>query len=227
MQPCPGDRPFALHRRWRKTHRGGSLVDRQAAEEPHLDDFHLPFVEGSKGPEGVVECDELVFTVLITDGDGRFERDEVNAAAPLFGPFCARMVDEDPPHHLRRHSDELGAVLPLDPALADEPDECFMDERRRLERVFRTLLAEVGAGEAALLAVHDRDQFVERGGIALSPSDEEGRHASGIGHFPHCKQNERFVIRSRSRRRCIRRPARRPGPSGIVNCGVCPAITRL
>jgi hypothetical protein len=47
----------------------------------------------------------------------------------------AGAIDQDAPHHLTRHPEELPTVLPHDPPLIDQSHIRLVHERRRLQRV--------------------------------------------------------------------------------------------
>jgi hypothetical protein len=53
-----------------------------------------------------------------------------------------------------------------------------VDERRRWKRVVRALTAKTVAGQTMKLAVDERDEAVERGGIAAPPGEEESRNVA-------------------------------------------------
>jgi hypothetical protein len=67
------------------------------------------------------------------------ECDLLHRAAAFCGVLGARVVHENAPHHLRSHTEELRAVVPLGAALVDEPEIRLVDERRGLERVLLSL----------------------------------------------------------------------------------------
>jgi len=85
------------------------------------------------------------------------------------------VVDEDASHQLGGRTEELCPVLPANARLVHEPDVRFVDERRRLERVIRTLAAQPGPGQAVKLRVHDRHQLVERAAISGAPGLKKAR----------------------------------------------------
>ena len=68
----------------------------------------------------------------------------------------ARMVDQNAPHELGGDAEELGAVLPLDTALIDHSQVCFVDERGRLKRVIAPLPLEIAPGQVTELLVNER-----------------------------------------------------------------------
>ena len=62
------------------------------------------------------------------------------ASARLLGRVPRpRVIDQDPPHLMRRDRKELHAVLPADPPLIDELQVDLVDQRGRRQRMVRTL----------------------------------------------------------------------------------------
>jgi hypothetical protein len=55
--------------------------------------------------------------------------------AALRGRSSARMVHENPPHHLRSEAVKLSATFPIDLLLVDHAEERFMNECRALQCV--------------------------------------------------------------------------------------------
>ena len=60
-----------------------------------------------------------------------------------------------------------------------------MHERRRLEGVPRLFAPEMAARHAAQLVVHERDQTVERLGVALAPGQEQFSYIVARGAVRH------------------------------------------
>jgi hypothetical protein len=63
--------------------------------------------------------------------------------------------------------------------LVHESHEHFVDESRRLQRVFRPLASHVGGCELSQLGVHDRGERVESSALAFVPLDQEVRDFPG------------------------------------------------
>jgi len=81
-------------------------------------------------------------------------------------------INQDAPHQLRRHGEEVRAVLPPNPARIDQSQICFVDERRRLERVAGTFSGHVAMRQPMQLAVNQRHQSIQRLLIALIPRQQ-------------------------------------------------------
>ena len=85
----------------------------------------------------------------------------------------AGAVDENPAHHLRRHTEELRAILPGGPVLIDQPQVRLVDERGRLQRMPRALAAELGRGAPPELLVHEGNQTIARACVPGAPRVEQ------------------------------------------------------
>jgi hypothetical protein len=60
------------------------------------------------------------------------------------------------------------SILPVDLALIDETQVDLVDERRRLQRVIHALASELTGSDAAQLGIQERQELVERGGVAAT-----------------------------------------------------------
>jgi len=83
------------------------------------------------------------------------------------------VIDENPPHHPRRHGEEVGAILPLHPLQVDEAQVALVDQRRGLQRVVLTLAGHVPPRQPSELFVHERNELVEGLRFAAPPCQEE------------------------------------------------------
>ena len=118
VQPPFRDRPFALDRGRGRADDRRRFLDRQAAEEPELHDSRLIGIERFEFLEHPIELDQ------IDDVDRRDWRrlpptsstaTRTTVAAVLVPLPPPRIVDENPPHQTRSDSEEVRAVLPVDP----------------------------------------------------------------------------------------------------------------
>ena len=107
----------------------------------------------------------------------------MTSPAPLVGVFSAGVIDEDLPHQLGRQCKEVGPVLDRHAVHIHKSQIDLMNERRRLQWVQRRFCLQTAARHAAQLVVHDRDQAVERRGVALTPGQEQ------FGYFVHVEQS--------------------------------------
>jgi hypothetical protein len=71
----------------------------------------------------------------------------------------------------------MRAVLPPNLMHFDQPQVCLVDKRRRLQRVTAPLAPHVPGGHAAQFLVDERQERVERAGVALIPGEEQRRRA--------------------------------------------------
>ena len=87
----------------------------------------------------------------------------------LGGAPRARVVHQDPPHHLRGDAVEVAAVLPGDAVLAGQAHERLVDQRRRLQRVIHALVPQVAGGAVPQLVVDQRHQLVAGAHVTAGP----------------------------------------------------------
>ena len=151
------------------------------AEEAQLHDLRELLIDFLELDERLVHGHDVG---VARGGDVRHvvEHHAAQAAAVLAGGAPARVVGQDAPHHLRGDAEEVGAVLPVDVALADQAQERFVDEVVSLERLAGALVVEVPPGQAAQLVVDQGHELVERLVVAAAPLGEEQRHVVRAAH---------------------------------------------
>src|SRR4051812_9346618 len=94
----------------------------------------------------------------------------------FLGLFAARGLDEDAPHRFGRGREEVPTMIEL--LIADEPQECFVDQRGRFECVAGLFVRELGGRELAQLVVDERQEL--RGPGRASANVIE--YTSDVGH---------------------------------------------
>ena len=94
------------------------------------------------------------------------QREFLKIRATLSSPVRARVVNQDTAHHLRRDAEEMGAVLPVDPRLIDQPQVSLVHQGSGLQRVIGAFAAQVVGGKAAQLIVDERQQGVNGFAVA-------------------------------------------------------------
>jgi hypothetical protein len=139
----------------------------------------LPRVERGQFGEDLIE--EQHFTVHRgrSNAHGVVEAHTQAGTWTANGTMRARVIHQNPSHHLRRDAKEVRAILPRDAPLAHEPDVRLMDESRRLERVVSTLASEITHGLLAKFSIHQRKQLAPRLDVPASPRAEQVRHPAG------------------------------------------------
>jgi hypothetical protein len=91
--------------------------------------------------------------------------------------------------------EEVGAALPPRLFLVHQPEVGFMDERRGLQRMARTLAAHVTLGHPAQLPIDERHEFVERDLVPVAPVNEPSGHVL-------CRERHCFILRRSAEVRC-------------------------
>jgi hypothetical protein len=138
--------------------------------------------------KGLVNCDQVFWSVA-TGRELRVKSDALEAATSFLVPLRAGDIDQDSPHHPGGHRKKMCAILPPDAPRIDEPQIGFVDERRRLEDVVRTLARHLPPRQTTEVVMHDRNEFLERAIVTISPAQEQsgdvvrgrvGHRTSGI-----------------------------------------------
>lgn len=90
------------------------------------------------------------------------------------------MVHENAAHHASGHGQEMGAVPPGHVLGIDESQIRFVDQRRRLEAVPSPLSRHAPSGDLVQLQLYERNQPVEGGLVALTPSEQQSGGLRGV-----------------------------------------------
>jgi hypothetical protein len=93
------------------------------------------------------------------------------------------VINQNPSHHLRRHPEEVCAVLPVDLILTGQSKEGLVNKRRWLQRVIGAFGTQVMVGQAPEFFVDGLHQPFQRLGIAVAPGYQAFRYetrTSGI-----------------------------------------------
>jgi len=77
---------------------------------------------------------------------------------------------------LRRHREEMSAILPLHALIAHEAHVSLIHQRRRLQALAWTLASHVAARQSVELLIHDRGQPFERARVSVGPRAEQLAH---------------------------------------------------
>src|SRR6202521_1498340 len=83
------------------------------------------------------------------------------------------MVDQHPPHHLRRDRIEVHAVVPVQLFSTAEPEVDLVDQRGGLQRMAMALAAQVPASNLSQLAINQRQQSLGSRLVPLLPAPKQ------------------------------------------------------
>jgi hypothetical protein len=173
--------PVPLDRRRRKPERGGDLGYVETPKELELYDLRPAGLGCAKPHERVVEH-QHVDDREVAAGDVVIQRD-VRGTAALLGIANSRVIDENPTHGARCGAQEVDSVVRRERRAAEEAKIGFVNERRWLERVIRSLAAHVPAGNRVQLGVDDTQQFLEGVRVTVAGVAEEATHGIHGGAF--------------------------------------------
>ena len=152
----------------------------KSAEVPKLDDVSLTRIDVAEIAERAIQQQNLAVNGL-SCADAIVQRDLHTGAGTLRRPMLARVIDKDASHHLRRHREEMRAVLPRDTLRANQADICLVDERRGLQSMVATLAPQIRRCSPPQFAIHDGDQVFAGLHVSLSPRLEQLTHVAGSG----------------------------------------------
>ncbi len=142
----------------------GRLVHLESAEEAELDDARLSRCQRVELLQRIIEGDKVEWLVL-RRADGLIQR-HANAVVTLLATATAGVINEDAANGLCRHGEELGAVLPADMLLADQPHERLIDQLGGLESVTLALAPHRDLRNAMEFREDERGKAIGRAGHA-------------------------------------------------------------
>ena len=100
------------------------------------------------------------------------ERNRPDASTAPRAPVTPRMIDQDAAHRSRGHGQKMDPVTPIHAGDVDQPDVCFVDQRRRIERMAFRLPTQLRVRDAVQLVVDQRKQAIERVRSAVAEFEE-------------------------------------------------------
>ena len=158
-----------------------SFLQAQSTKVAQLDDARVAGVQRLEAFQRVVEGHEID-AVHLSQVPRLRQRDVHLAVTPFCAPTRPCFIDQDPAHDLRRHSEKMGAVLPLDILPVHQPQIGLVDERGGLEDVAGSLSRHLARGQVMQFLVDQRRQGLEGGPITIAPRDEQLRHVPWSTH---------------------------------------------
>jgi hypothetical protein len=176
-KPRARHRPLSLDRGRRHAECVGGFLQGHAGEVAHLDDLHLSRVDPGELTQGGINSHQVLvtFAVIVAVLQRHWRRHRIRpfsmaiahlvqahhlgAAAALRGSPRTRVIHEDPTHEAGRESEELCAVLPIDRLLANEPQECLVDEGGALDGVVPSLVTQMTLRQPTKFVVQHHRQL--------------------------------------------------------------------
>src|SRR5450631_2754346 len=125
-----------------------------------LHDPRFAWVDLRQSIQRFVDSDDL--TVPGARGDFRHvvQIQVYCRAAPFGHALGAGSIDQNPPHHVCRNSEEMSSILPANAVSPDQAKENLVDQGGGLHGVARPLLMHVSRGHSAQFPVHLRRKFL-------------------------------------------------------------------
>ena len=143
-------------------------------------------IDGRQPLERFVQRQQIHRARIARRGASSSSDIERDARRPLRRAVPPRMVHQDLTHvAVAAMATKCERLSPVRRGLlAIKPQECLVDERRRLQGVAGPLPAQVGGREPVQLAVDDLRHLSERGLVALPPVLQQNRHRNGLADRP-------------------------------------------
>ena len=113
----------------------------ESGKETQLDNSRLPFVQFAEPVDGLIQGQQLIMVEVATEQwCHHVTEGYLLPLSPAFDPAAfARMVDQEPAHHLCPDGKKMISSLPLEAILIDQPQVGLVDQGGRLQGVVRTL----------------------------------------------------------------------------------------
>lgn len=161
MEPGPGHPPFAFNGGSGNAHYFGGLLNGETSEESELDELSLIRVERLQAVERLIEFVEGDFRDR-GETDAVVDRENLCVATALLRTLVAGVVDENAPHQLGGHAEEVGAALPVYPCLIHQLHVGFMHKRGCLQRVVCPFPPHIVCRDPAKFLIHDGEELIVR-----------------------------------------------------------------
>ena len=101
--------------------------------------------------------------------EGNLIQGDVRHSGPALHVMAACVVNQDAPHHLGRHCEEMRAILPFHALVVHQPHVGFIHQGGGLKGVSRAFAPHVVMSQEAKVVINDRGQALERVLVAPAP----------------------------------------------------------
>ena len=157
----PGARRAPLTINGSRCHTGkfSDLLNGEPTEKAHLGDLSPTGIDFLQTIEHTVNI-EQPGRVLFGDDDGVIEQNLFQAAASFFRIRHAGVVDQEPPHDLRRNDEEVAAVFEIPFTLINESKPCLMHKCCGLQRMVGSLPPHEAVRDAAEFIINENHQRI-------------------------------------------------------------------
>ena len=174
-KPCLRELPVSLNRFRRNVQNRSGLFNAQASEKTKFHDPRLPVVRCAECVERIVQR-QYVRVRFGTWQLELVEGDPYHPGPSLRVPLCASVIDQDPPHQPCGHSQEVCAILPVDPLHFDQSQVRLVHQRCRLKTVTGAFARHAAARDPCKLILNERHQLIQRRMVAAPPVQQQRRN---------------------------------------------------
>jgi hypothetical protein len=153
----------------------GRFLRRQTSEVAQLNRLGQDGILSSKLVEGAIQFEQRQEILAISSPLQSNCLDAIKVAASFSGRSLARVINQDPPHHLGFDRQKMSLVGDIRRGGAKHSNVDFIDQRRGLQRVVFPLFSKILPGNGAKLSVDQRHQFLGCLGIAFPHTPQQLR----------------------------------------------------
>ena len=171
MEPRFGQSPITHHGDRRHSQRFGRLFNAQPSKIPQFSDPAFTLIERRQNSQSIIQSNQ-VFRSLIRHGQPLIKRHSQLSTTAFCVVPLASIVNQNHPHHLGCHGEEVSAVPPAHLSFIDQLQIRFVYQVRGLQSMTGAFVPESAPGEAAQLLIDQRRQSVERGSLSVAPGNK-------------------------------------------------------
>src|SRR5438445_6999457 len=125
VKPGPGGAPVAHHSDRRHLEHFRGFLHAQTTKEAQLNHVGLSRIDAGKSLYGIVDDHQVVRS---SANHRCVFQSNVLDAAPTFQIVAPCVVNQNPPHQLRRNGKKVGAILPAHALVIHQPQVSFVDQ---------------------------------------------------------------------------------------------------
>jgi len=155
LQPSFGEVPIAFHGAQREIQHASDFRRVEAAEEAQFDDSGVQRVTCREFVESAIDVEYVRIQGRRTQHPRRGP-----ATISLGRLSFARVIDQNPAHHLRRYGDEMAPPVPINVLDAGDAQVKFMHEGCGLERVAGAFVPQIPRCQTAEIPVYQTGQLL-------------------------------------------------------------------
>ena len=219
MKPGPGESPVSGHGAFRDSCRFRYFLDAQSPVKLQFNHAGHFFIERRELAQRFIQSDQVDIPTVVRRVD-TLQGNAALFAAPLDPILGPGMVGEDASNGAGRGAKKVSTIFSGRTTGAAETNVCFVNQRRRLQRVLRAFGGKQSLGECPQLLIDEWKQLVGGEPIALIGADQQARHVR-LGHaIPQ------MIHVAATMRNCRLLSPKIPIQAGVCEMGIVSKCTR-